>query len=211
MRCRGRRCEAYDFHGTFDGKAASMKFKTFDFVQRFCRQVAFPTMGTAHHWDVLNQQQVPFLAIGSGNLADTHTLASTNVTKYLILSGLHGKYTVMMTSLPVGLSLTISSTSAPSTVSPLIRYFHSAVSLSFLRPTYLPCENPMFHIIDRQAIVTHFLLCVDRHNVLVCTNLVPHAFQDAVEHSESSPLDLLSCTSFHTAWEIDQSLLCCRL
>jgi len=108
-----------------------VEFKALNLVEGLCRQVAFPTMGAAHHWDVLYHEQIFPLAVGSGNPTDARTLSSTNVTYYLTLSRSHSLYTVIMTSLPVGLSLAIISTSSPSRVSPLMWYFHSAVTISF--------------------------------------------------------------------------------
>src|SRR3989338_6888042 len=99
-------------------------------------------MRATHYRDILHHEQVSTLAVGSGSLANADTPAYTNVAGLFTIFCFHGLYTVTMTSLPVGLSLAISSTSPPSIASPLIRYFHSAVTLSFSRPTISPVRIP---------------------------------------------------------------------
>src|SRR3990170_871589 len=98
-------------------------------MECFCRKVTLPTRGTTYHGNIFYYQQMLAFSINISNFTDASALFPTNITHHFIIYSLHKMYTVIITSFSVGLSFTITSSLSSSSVSPLIRYFHSPVTL----------------------------------------------------------------------------------
>ncbi len=100
----------------------------------------------------------------------------------------YGTYTVMITNLPVGLNLAITS------ISPAV--FPLSSDFVFLTLQNLSSQNTAFNIKDRQRIIIHLLFPMDRHNIFTVADLIPHLFQNSLKHLYSQFYCLFSCTIF---------------
>lgn len=98
----------------------------FDLVQRHGREVALAAMRAAHDRKILYHEQVLPLAIASRNMSYAGSRFATDVADHVHISD-QSRYTVTITSLPVGLSLATTVTGAPPIAGPWMTYFHSPV------------------------------------------------------------------------------------
>src|SRR5436309_2494519 len=99
------------FDGALDGEGAALTFQAVNFVEGLGGKVAFATVGTIDHRDVLDDQQVFALAMCFCDVTEARAVLAAQVTSQLLtVPILHNVYTVMTTSLPVGLNFATTST-----------------------------------------------------------------------------------------------------
>jgi hypothetical protein len=78
-------CETGDFHRALHRETAPVELDPFDFVQRFCGQVALPTVRATYHRYVFDNKQVSTLAVSPSDPAYLRTLLAAYLTYHLIL------------------------------------------------------------------------------------------------------------------------------
>ena len=102
-----------------------MAFETLDLVEGVRGEVTLTAVRTAHHRDVLDDQQVFASAVSFADVTEARSGLATDVANDLMLPMFfHSEYTVITISLPVGLSFATTSTGLPSVAPPCSRYFH---------------------------------------------------------------------------------------
>lgn len=71
-------------HRPLDGEELALEFDAFDLVQSFSREIAFATVGAAHHGNILDYQQVRPSTIAARNKLDPYAWLSTNVADFTL-------------------------------------------------------------------------------------------------------------------------------
>ena len=105
--------------GTGYGTDTALAFETLDFLQGFRREIRLTTMRAVHHGNILDDQQVAAFAVRFTDLTDARTRFTAEVANDLFERlFFHKVYTVITTSLPVGLNFATTSTARPSVASP---------------------------------------------------------------------------------------------
>src|SRR3972149_11999950 len=121
----------------------------------FCLKITFSAVWACNNRDIFYDQYVLALTVSPSNPADTSTLFPAIITNHYSPScdiNIYSTYTVIITNLPVELNLATTSTSPPERDCPFIRYFHSAVTLSFCLSKIFPARiQPSTSKMDRSS------------------------------------------------------------